>query len=196
MPTSRALLALLSAVILMAANHACAELYRYTNERGVVVLDRQGVPPQHVARGYEVLNEQGRVIQVVPPAPTAAQRQRLLEERQRAEADARLLRLYASVEDVERAKARKLAELESVIGIARGNLQSLRSQHASLRQQAANHERSGRRVPENLLAQIANLEQEQAGLQRDLQRYEVARAEAESAFSQERQRVAELLGDR
>jgi len=194
MPTSRALLALLSAVILMAANHACAELYRYTNERGVVVLDRQGVPPQHVARGYEVLNEQGRVIQVVPPAP--AQRQRLLEERQRAEADARLLRLYASVEDVERAKARKLAELESVIGIARGNLQSLRSQHASLRQQAANHERSGRRVPENLLAQIANLEQEQAGLQRDLQRYEAARAEAESAFSQERQRVAELLGDR
>lgn len=196
MPTSRALLALLSAVILMAANHACAELYRYTNERGAVVLDRQGVPPQHVARGYEVLNEQGRVIQVVPPAPTAAQRQRLLEERQRAEADARLLRLYASVEDVERAKARKLAELESVIGIARGNLQSLRSQHASLRQQAANHERSGRRVPENLLAQIANLEQEQAGLQRDLQRYEAARAEAESAFSQERQRVAELLGDR
>ncbi len=196
MPTSRALLALLSAVILMAANHACAELYRYTNEHGVVVLDRQGVPPQHVARGYEVLNEQGRVIQVVPPAPTAAQRQRLLEERQRAEADARLLRLYASVEDVERAKARKLAELESVIGIARGNLQSLRSQHASLRQQAANHERSGRRVPENLLAQIANLEQEQAGLQRDLQRYEAARAEAESAFSQERQRVAELLGDR
>ncbi len=106
------------------------------------------------------------------------------------------MRLYASVEDVERAKARKLAELESVIGIARGNLQSLRSQHASLRQQAANHERSGRRVPENLLAQIANLEQEQAGLQRDLQRYEAARAEAESAFSQERQRVAELLGDR
>ena len=135
MPTSRALLALLSAVILMAANHACAELYRYTNERGVVVLDRQGVPPQHVARGQEVPN-------------------------------------------------------------ARGNLQSLRSQHASFRQQAANHERSGRRVPENLLAQIANLEQEQAGLQRDLQRYEAARAEAESAFSQERQRVAELLGDR
>jgi hypothetical protein len=30
-------------------------LYRYVDSRGVTVLDRQGVPPEYVGKGYEVL---------------------------------------------------------------------------------------------------------------------------------------------
>jgi len=134
------------------------------------------------------------VTRVVPPAPTAQERQRLLEAQARAGTDAQLLRLYASVEDVERAKARKLAELDSVLGITRGNLQSLRSQQANLQSQAANHERAGREVPAQLLSQIDNLRKEQASLQRDVQRYKQARKQAEISFASERERVAELLG--
>ena len=171
-----------------------AELYRYVDDRGVVVLDRHGVPPQHIGRGYQVLNEQGRVIREVPPAPTAEEFQRLQADRARASADAQLLRLYASVEDVERAEARRLAELDSIIGLTQGNLQALRSQQRNLQKQAADHGRAGRGVPENLLAQIANMEQEQASLQRDLKRYETVRAEAQISFAGDRQRIAELLG--
>jgi len=171
-----------------------AELYRYVDDRGVVVLDRHGVPPQHIGRGYQVLNEQGRVIREVPPAPTAEEFQRLQADKARASADAQLLRLYASVEDVERAEARRLAELDSIIGLTQGNLQALRSQQRNLQKQAADHERAGRGVPENLLAQIANMEQEQASLQRDLKRYETVRAEAQISFAGDRQRIAELLG--
>ncbi len=170
-----------------------AELYRYVDERGVVVLDRHGVPPQHISRGYQVLNEQGRVVREVPPAPSAEEFARLQAKKARDASDAQLLRLYASVEDVERAEARKLAELDSVIGLSQGNLQSI-SQHASLRKQAANHERAGRKVPENLLAQIENLEKEEKSLLRDLARFEKTRAEAEVNFAQDRQRIAELLG--
>ena len=171
---------------------SAAELYRYVDERGVVVLDRHGVPPQHISRGYQVLNEQGRVVRE-PPAPTAEEFARL-QAKARDASDAQLLRLYASVEDVERAETRKLAELDSVIGLSQGNLQSIRSQHSSLRKQAANHERAGRNVPENLLAQIENLEKEEQSLLRDLARFEKTRAEAEVSFAQDRQRVAELLG--
>ncbi|WP_313026303.1 DUF4124 domain-containing protein [Pseudomonas lopnurensis] len=171
-----------------------AELYRYVDDRGVVVLDRHGVPPQHIARGYQVLNEQGRVIREVPPAPTAEALEQLQAQKRRAASDARLLRLYASVEDVERAEVRKLAELDSVIGLAQGNLQALRNQQDGLRKQAANHERAGRKVPDNLLAQIANLEKEQAGLLRDVKRYEKVRADAEISFADDRQRIGELLG--
>lgn len=171
-----------------------AELYRYVDDRGVVVLDRHGVPPQHIGRGYQVLNEQGRVIREVPPAPTAEEFQRLQADKARASADAQLLRLYASVEDVERAEARRLAELDSIIGLTQGNLQALRSQQRNLQKQAADHERAGRGVPENLLAQITNMEQEQASLQRDLKRYETVRAEAQISFAGDRQRIAELLG--
>ncbi|EHY78123.1 hypothetical protein PstZobell_11864 [Stutzerimonas stutzeri ATCC 14405 = CCUG 16156] len=173
---------------------SAAELYRYVDERGVVVLDRHGVPPQHISRGYQVLNEQGRVIRVVPPAPSAEEFARLQAQKARDASDAQLLRLYASVEDVERAETRKLAELGSVIGLARGNLQSIRNQRSSLQKQAANHERAGRKVPDNLLAQIKNLEKEEQSLLRDLTRFEKARADAEVSFANDRQRVAELLG--
>ena len=179
---------------MLGAMAAQAELYRYVDDKGVVVLDRHGVPPQYIGRGYELLTDQGRVTRVVPPAPTAQERQRLLEAQARAGTDAQLLRLYASVEDVERAKARKLAELDSVLGITRGNLQSLRSQQANLQSQAANHERAGREVPAQLLSQIDNLRKEQASLQRDVQRYKQARKQAEISFASERERVAELLG--
>ncbi|MCQ4257290.1 DUF4124 domain-containing protein [Stutzerimonas stutzeri] len=171
-----------------------AELYRYVDDKGVVVLNRQGVPPQHIGKGYEVLNDQGRVTRVVPPAPTPEERQRLLEAQARASSDAQLLRLYASVEDVERAKVRKLSELDSVIGITRGNLQSLRTQQANLQSQAAGHERAGRTVPKQLLTQIENLNKEQASLRRDIERYRQARKQAETSFAREHQRVGELLG--
>ena len=46
---------------LLGATVAQAELYRYVDDKGVVVLDRHGVPPQFIGRGYEVLNDQGRV---------------------------------------------------------------------------------------------------------------------------------------
>ncbi|MHB1368784.1 MAG: DUF4124 domain-containing protein [Pseudomonadaceae bacterium] len=173
-----------------------AELYRYTDERGVVVLDRHGVPPQHIGRGYEVLNEQGRVVRVVLPAPTAEEMQRQQQAKARAAADVQLLRLYASPDDVDRARKRKLAELDSIIGITQSNLQSLRTQQETLRAQAAQHERAGREVPQNLLTQIANLEKEQAGLQRDQVRYQRAKVEADASFARDRERVAELLGDR
>ncbi|WP_407294613.1 DUF4124 domain-containing protein [Stutzerimonas zhaodongensis] len=179
---------------LLGATVAQAELYRYVDDKGVVVLDRHGVPPQFIGRGYEVLNDQGRVTLVVPPAPTAQERQRIQEAKARAENDAKLLRLYASVADVERAKARRLSELDSVIGITRGNLQSLRTQQANLQSQAANHERAGRKVPEQLLTQIENLAKEQASLKRDVERYRQTRKQAEVSYGQERERVAELLG--
>lgn len=192
-PLIRSLVAL---GLLTATLADAAELYRYTDERGVVVLDRHGVPPQHIGRGYEVLNEQGRVVRVVPPAPTAEEMQRQQQAKARAAADVQLLRLYASPDDVDRARKRKLAELDSIIGITQSNLQSLRTQQETLRAQAAQHERAGREVPQNLLTQIANLEKEQAGLQRDQVRYQRAKVEADASFARDRKRVAELLGER
>lgn len=178
----------------LATNLAFGDLYRYVDDKGVVVLDRHGVPPQFIGKGYEVLNEQGRVTRIVPPAPTAEERQRLLEAEARATSDMQLLRLYASEKDVERAKVRKLAELDGVIGISRGNLQALRAQQENLQGQAANHERAGRAVPETLLVQINNLGREQASLQRDIERFLRARQEAENSFARDQVRVAELLG--
>ncbi len=173
---------------------AATEMYRYIDERGVTVIDRLGVPPEHVARGYEVLNEQGRVIRVVPPAPSAEERQRLAEEKAKASSDVQLLRIYSEVGDVDRARDRKLAELDGAIRVAESNLQSLRTQQGSLQAKAAEFERAGRQVPEHLLVQIENLKTEQAGVEKDIVRYRETRVSEEAAFAADRARLLELRG--
>lgn len=82
-----------------------AELYRYVDDKGTTVLSRQGVPPEYIGRGYEVLNDQGRVIQVIAPAPSPEEMKRILADKARASSDTQLLRLYSTPEDVERARA-------------------------------------------------------------------------------------------
>lgn len=181
--------------VLLPVLAGAGELYRYVNDKGVVVLDRQGVPPEFIAKGYEVLSDQGRVVRVVPPAPTAAERERLQAEKAQASSDAQLLRLYSSVEDVDRARERKLTELDGAVSAARGNLQSLRTQQANLQGQAAEHERAGRVVPESLLVQISNIKGEQDSLLKDIARFEKTRKQAAAGFVADRARLAQLLGN-
>ena len=171
------------------------ELYRYVDDKGVTVLSRQGVPPQFIGRGYEVLNDQGRVLRVIPPAPTSEEYARMQADKARASSDAQLLRLYSSLEDVDRARERKLAEIDGVSSVARGNLQSVRTQQANLQGQAAEYERAGREVPANLLLQINNLKDEQQRLLRDIARYRQVRKDAEAGFAADRARLAELFGE-
>lgn len=170
--------------------------YRYVDAKGVTVLDRQGVPSDLIYKGYEVLNDQGRVVQVVAPAPSLQERQKAIDDKAKASSDAQLLRLYSTLEDVDRAKARKLAELDSVISVARGNLASLRTQQANLQSQAADQERSGKQVPDHLVAQIENAKAEQVGLEADIKRYLDGRKQAEASFDADRARLQTLLSGR
>lgn len=181
-------------VILLLPLGAVAEIYRYTNESGQPVLDRQGVPPQFIGKGYQVLNEQGRVIQVVPPAPSAAERQRLAEEKARANSDAQLLQLYSSQEDVDLALERKLAEIDAMLSVVKGNQQSLGNQQDKLQKQAAELERAGREVPPQLVSQIDDLKLEKERLDKDVARFMSARAQAQASFTADRARLGEILG--
>jgi hypothetical protein len=192
MRTTRLIRCSLLLGLLLPAVASAVELYRYTDERGTTVLSRQGVPPEHIGRGYQVLNEQGRVIRVIPPAPTAEELRRMQLEKAQALSDVQLLRLYSTPEDVERARQRKLAELDGLIGVARGNLQSVRNQQANLQSQAAEHERAGREVPAHLLAQIDNQIAEQARLKSDIERYQALREQSNANFDADLERLKQL----
>lgn len=172
-----------------------AEFYRYVNDKGVTVLDRLGVPPEYIEKGYQVVDDQGRLVREIPPAPSKEERQRQLEEKAKVKSDIQLLRIYSEPADVDRARDRKLAELDGVIGVANSNLSSLRTQQANLQAQAAEFERSGRQVPEHLLVQIDNLKAEQAGVEQDIQRHQASRKEAEASFAADRARLVELRGE-
>lgn len=171
------------------------EMYRYIDDAGGIVIDRQGVPSEYIGKGYEVLNEQGRVIRVVPPAPTAAEIEQRKADAARASSDAQLLRLYTGVKDVDRARDRKLTELDALSSVAKGNLQALKTQQANLQSRAADQERAGRQVPAELEAQLSNLRDEEKRLIQDLDRYGQLREQAVKGFAVDRARLAQLLGD-
>ncbi|MDY1010793.1 DUF4124 domain-containing protein [Pseudomonas viridiflava] len=185
-------LAVLASTAVQAADVPEVRLYRYIDSRGVTVIDRLGVPAEYVAKGYEVLNARGRVVQVIPPAPTAEQIRQAEASKVQAEANAKLLSLYGSVEEVDRVKTRKLAELDTLIDVAQGNIQGLANQQRSLQGQAADQERAGRPVPQAIIEQLDDLRSQQQKLQADIAGYQAARTRAEADFAADRVRVQQL----
>jgi len=61
-------------MLAQAAEKGDQQLYRYVNDKGVTVLDRQGVPSQYIGKGYEVLNESGRAAGAEPGGDAAPPR--------------------------------------------------------------------------------------------------------------------------
>ncbi|MFD1698564.1 DUF4124 domain-containing protein [Halopseudomonas phragmitis] len=171
-----------------------ADLYRYTDERGVTVLDSR-VPPEAIGRGYEVLDPQGRVKEVIPPAPTPEELEARREAERRAVADATLLRLYSSVADLDRAHARQIEQIDNQILTAQGNLQQLAKQRENLQQRAAAQERAGRAVDARILQELDELDSEQRRLNRLIERSQREKSEVNSSFEQRRLRLSTLLGD-
>ncbi|ONN72717.1 DUF4124 domain-containing protein [Pseudomonas oryzihabitans] len=169
-----------------------AELYRYLDRNGILVIDRQGVPPEYAGKGYDVLNEQGRVIRKVAPALPAAELDRQARERQQAVVDGQLRKLYSNVEDVDRAKARKLTELDGLMQIKKANLEAARQLQSQLMEQAAVQQRNGQALPADLQARLDAAAADQVRLQADLQRYAELRTSTSAAFDADRARMQRL----
>ncbi len=143
------------------------KLYRYTNDKGVVVLDFQ-IPPDHIYRGYTVLSPSGTVLEVVPPSMSPKQREELKlrepevlraqeEKKKRDEADRRLLAVFSTEEDAARARDRKLEALDLQISVDKGNVARLQSELDTTQAQAANKERAGQPVPDYIVEKIDSL---------------------------------------
>lgn len=181
----------------MLAAHAADKpsilLYRYIDSRGVTVLDRQGVPPEYIGKGYQVLNERGRVVQTVPPAPTAEEIQRKQAAQLQADANAQLLHRYSSLADLDRALARKQAELDGMITSSRNNLQAMLAQQADLQSQAAVQERAGRVVSADILAQLDSLRVQQERFNAQISGYQAAKVQADQDFAADRVRLQALV---
>lgn len=172
---------------------ATVEYYRYTDRDGQIVISRQGVPNELIGNGYEVLNENGRVIRRIPRAPTPHElEQRRLQEQQERE-DRRLLRLYTIADDVDRARDSKLDEVETLINIHNTELFELASQRGDLIGKAANLERTGRAVPRDILDSIAALEQQEQQVQEKIASAELRKDAIREEFALEKERLLFLL---
>lgn len=138
-----------------------SNLYRYKDDAGIMVVDWR-VPAEFIDHGYEVLDETGRVLQVVPRALTQeekldASKARKLEseafaEQERLQAwDESLLLRYSTTEDIEAARDRALRDLKIRVSILKSNRRSLRQQVENAQARVAESERlGGQPRPEDL----------------------------------------------
>ncbi|MCV6613430.1 MAG: hypothetical protein OIF35_00530 [Cellvibrionaceae bacterium] len=151
---------LLAALLLAQATIAGAEqerlYYRYIDRNGVQVI-RHAIPPEYVQGGYEVVTLSGRVVRDVKPAPSAEEKARMRQAAKQAKLEEQLQRRYASVEEVERAKGRKLDSIDGSIQILRGNIAGIETRIQQKRSEAANLERAGRPVNDDIIKQLKDL---------------------------------------
>lgn len=168
-------------------------LYRYVDSRGVTVLDRQGVPPEYVGKGYQVLNQSGRVVQTVPPAPTAEEIRLKQQAQVQSQADAQLLDRYPSLEELDKASARRRAEIDALIAVATANVQTLQGQQTALQGQAAAQERAGQEVSTSMLDQLRDVQAQIIDAQARIAKLQQTRSEADAGFAQQRTQLVKLL---
>ncbi len=178
-------------------------LYRYINDEGNVVMGFN-VPAQYVAKGYEVVNEDGVVIRVVPRELSDEERQvqdaqKKLEEKAQDEKerlqnwDESLLLRYSTVADIEAARERALRDLRIRVSILKSNKRSLKQQVENYQAQAADIERRGQQVDVARLSTIEDLQGEIASTDRAISDRQKEIADVSAAYQADIERFKMLL---
>lgn len=186
----------------LAAAVEATTLYRYRNAEGNVVVDYQ-VPVDAVGGGYEVLNDKGMVVQVVPRALSAEElkakdAEKMREQEARAEEerlrkwDESLLLHYSTVADIEDAKHRALGALQIRMSILKSNRYSLKQEVENYQAQAADTERTGNSVDVERLRTIERLQEEIVVTERDIIQREGEVRAMESAYQADIERFKML----
>lgn len=173
-PALLALCAMLPAAPVVTAG----DMYRYINDQGNVVVGFH-VPSDDVKKGYEVLNDDGIVLDVIPrelseeelESATAQEKlasQADAEKERLREWDQSLLLRYSAVEDIEAARQRALSSLLINVSILKSNTRSLKQQVENYQVQAADIERRGEEVDVERLTAIEDLQGEIEATERSI----------------------------
>ena len=187
---------------LMSSSAFSDNLYRYKNDVGGTVVDWH-VPAAYAGRGYEVLNAQGEVVEVVPRQLSAEELQNkdLVERLQQdaeverarlAEWDKFLLLRYSSVEDIDAAQERALRELKIRLSILASNQRVSRSRLESLLARVTDTERRGDAPLEQDVDAIAALRTEIASTGRAIEEREAQVLAVTQDYRQDRDRFEQL----
>lgn len=195
---------LLLALLTLAQPLLGAEFYRYVDDTGRTVFN-SSIPPDIVPRGYEVLNERGQVVRVVPRALTpaeiaardaaAAEQVRLeAEARAQREADAALKLKYRSPDEIATERDEMLAMLDADLMLARENQARAEQDLAAPEAELAEVSAAGGEVPETLTADVETKRQLFQRYSQQVLRLESEREALVATAERNMQRLRELLG--
>lgn len=194
-----------SALLLVAAMGASlpadAQMYRYTDAQGQVVISNT-IPQEATKRGYDILGSNGRVVETVLPAPTKeeiaareAEKKRQQERERQREQDELLLRRYSHPDQAVEAMHRKVREMNGLIQLKRGNIQVISSQLNNEQSRAADMERAGRDIPQATLDKIRRLESRLEEIEQDIANQREEIVELKQSYREDIRRL-EVITDK
>lgn len=179
-----------------------ANLYRYENDQGIMVIN-DTVPPEFVHKGYDIISPNGRLIERVPRALTAeelaaksAEDRAALDRAKQAEADKKLLTIFSSAADAERARDRKIEAIDVNINVTRGNILKLQGDFNTAQAQAAERERAGQKVPEYLVENMENLRRQIESAEASIIEREMEKEVIRKEYQKDIERLRYLLEQR
>lgn len=175
-------------LLAMVVSHwaAAAELYRYRDSAGLLVTS-DTLSPQAAANGYEIVNQQGRVLRVLSPKVLQPQ------STGQSEQDQYLLSSFSKVDEISVLKNRKLELLARDIQHLQNNLKGLLTREELVFQEAVNSEMAGELVSptiRNRLTQVQKSRHETRQLLEDRQKDQRTTTDLYNYYEQ---RFAELL---
>ena len=161
------------------------------------------VPAEHAKQARQQLNEQGITVDSVQSAPSPEQLQAArakaqseAEQRKQEEEQARrdriLLNAYMSVEDIKRSRDAEISALQRTVDMTRATQQSQRRQLAQLVHRAAERQRAGNTVPEELVEDMAGVRQRIQERQNYIEEKRSEQAEIFAEYEQDMARYKEL----
>jgi len=194
---------LLCALSTVSSTLFAQNLYRYSNNENVLVIDDH-IPPEFVTKGYDIIRHDGTLIKRIPRQlseeelllqNTEEARERLRqEEEQKLQAwDESLMLRYSSVEDIEAAKKRALSELNIRISILKSNLLSVKTQIENQQSKAADIERRGSQAPQTLLDNIKSFKIEIEDIEEAILQRQQEIQTVEDSYQRDIERFSTLL---
>jgi hypothetical protein len=189
-------------LVLLSPVAFAAKLYRFNVDGQMIIKDH--VPPEYAQMGYDILNDRGLVIKQVKPAPTAEElaaiaAQKAIKEarleriRLRREADQALLRVYSKPKDVERARQRKVDNIDGYISLQQHRIVTLTEKLERAQARAANQERAGRDVPVEMRLEIAQLQNQIRDSHSNIKIRKTEKLESTKVFAEEYARMQILM---
>ena len=138
-----------------------ANTFRWVDENGRVHYSDQ-LPPKEVDRAYSIINKGGVTIDSVEKAKTKeqlAEEKRLkAQQAERKNYDNILLDTYGKVSDLEDTRDRYIAAIEGLIKVSQHKLANLNNELDKLNKAAANLERDGKVMPDQMRQDIVNIQ--------------------------------------
>ena len=183
---------------------ATAGIKCWTNSEGVKECGNT-VPPEYAQQGHTEVNEQGITTGTTDRAKTseelAAERQATAEQQERdrlakeqADRDRVLLDTFTTEDDLILARDGKLAAIDTRIRHTQQTAADLNVQLSQLEEEAANQERSGKALDDELLANITAVQSQLEENSMFIAEREREKDELRAKFEQDLVRYRELKG--